>query len=77
MFTAEMVRRTGNSRQRITMLAYSIRRMRSRRTPERSVRNPATNSDSDSVRSKGCLLDSVSRQRRVRRRREREEQIER
>ena len=47
----------------LRILAYSVNRIIEKQIDEKSVRNPATNSDSASGKSKGTLLDSAKRQR--------------
>ena len=43
----------------LRILAYSVKRMIEKYIEEKSVRNPATNSDSASGKSKGTRLDSA------------------
>ena len=46
--------------QTINIFAYSLKKNNAYRVPEYSVTKPATNSDSDSGRSKGVLFVSAS-----------------
>lgn len=57
------------------ILAYSVKMMIEKKREERSVINPATNSDSASGRSKGTLFDSASVVMKREERRENEEDI--
>lgn len=49
-----------NTNAIFSIFAYSVKRMTEKYIDEKSVRNPATNSDSASGKSKGTRFDSAN-----------------